>query len=85
MGFCLECLLVQLALTMDMKDTHAVVSHSHLQKAFWTTGTACIPKRLCVQGLREELCLRPGVRRGNCRNLQFEFLCPFGKDVLEHS
>lgn len=34
MEFGLECPLVQLALTMDMKDTPEVVSHSPLQKAF---------------------------------------------------
>lgn len=39
MGFSLECSLVQLAFTMDMKGIHEVVS-PHLQKAFWTTGTA---------------------------------------------
>lgn len=53
MGFGLECPLVQLALTMDMKGIHEVVSHCHLQKAFWTTVTACTPKRLCTQGLRK--------------------------------
>lgn len=74
MGFALERLWVQLALTMDMKDIHAVVSHSHLQEALWTTGTACIPKGLCVQGLREEQCLKPGVRRGSCHKSQFEGL-----------
>lgn len=34
MEFGLECPLVQLALTMDMKDIHEVVSRFHLQKAF---------------------------------------------------
>lgn len=74
MGFALERLLVQLALTMDRKDIHAAVSHSHLQEALWTTGTACIPKGLCVQGLREEQCLKPGLRRGSCHKSQFEGL-----------
>lgn len=43
MGFSLECPMVQLAFTMDMKGIHEVVS-PHLQKAFWTTGTAWFQK-----------------------------------------
>lgn len=53
MEFGLERPLVQLDLTMDMKDVHEVVSHSHLQKAFWITDAACTLKRLCIQGLRK--------------------------------
>lgn len=70
MGFGQECLLVQLALTVDMKAVHEVVSHSHLQKAFWTTVT-CISKRLHSRS-EEEQCLRPGKKRCKCHKSQLD-------------
>lgn len=54
MGFGLECPLIQFALTMDMKDFHELGSHSHLQKAFWTAGTAWYSKKTLPSRSEEE-------------------------------
>lgn len=66
MEFGLECPLVQLALTMDMKDVHEVVSNSQPSESLLDKRCCLYSKKTLHSRSEEEQCLRPGVRRGHC-------------------